>query len=135
MNKSIKIFGNVPYKSCVAAQVNSTVLLLLDWQKSGEKGVFPAKLFEYLGAGRPILCISNHETVVTDLIKKTNAGVVVKNDEEMKRVLLKWYREFIETGEIKYQGIQSEIMKHTREKKTKQLAEVFERVLSDNKQR
>ncbi|MCD6170143.1 MAG: hypothetical protein J7J76_06325 [Candidatus Latescibacteria bacterium] len=53
----------------------------------------------------------------------------------MKRVLLKWYREFIETGETRYQGIESEIMKHTREKKTKQLAEVFERVLSNNKQR
>nr|HID59939.1 hypothetical protein [Desulfobacterales bacterium] len=130
VGKSVKIFDNVSHEECAAVQKDSTALLLLDWQQPEEKGVLPAKLFEYLGARRPILCISTHKTVVTDLLKRTNAGVVVKNEEEMRAVLLRWYREFIETGEVKYHGIESEIMKHTRENKTRQLVEVFEKVCS-----
>ncbi|MBI4531664.1 MAG: glycosyltransferase [Candidatus Latescibacteria bacterium] len=129
---SVKVFGNVPFKESIQAQLTSHVLLMLDWERpdarGASKGIVAGKIFEYLGARRPILSLSPHRGAVTELLEKTNAGVAVSNDGEIKETLLRWYDEFMKTGSIHFCGIESEILRHTREKKTKQLAEALETV-------
>jgi glycosyltransferase involved in cell wall biosynthesis len=48
--------GQIPYAQCVRAMVGADILLLMD--SPGKTVGVPAKLYEYLGAGRPILAIA-----------------------------------------------------------------------------
>jgi glycosyltransferase involved in cell wall biosynthesis len=47
----------VAYQGSLALQTTADVLLLLQWNNEKDAGNIPAKFFEYLGAGRPILLI------------------------------------------------------------------------------
>jgi glycosyltransferase involved in cell wall biosynthesis len=52
----VTIHGQIPYAESLAAMARSDVLLLLD--SPGRRIGVPAKLYEYLGAGRPVLALS-----------------------------------------------------------------------------
>jgi glycosyltransferase involved in cell wall biosynthesis len=49
--------GQVPYSRSLAEMVAADVLLLLD--SAGRRAGVPAKLYEYLGAGRPVLALAD----------------------------------------------------------------------------
>lgn len=53
----VEIFGTVPREEVVKREIESQVLLLLCLTIPGETGIHNGKLFEYLGAGRPILAL------------------------------------------------------------------------------
>ncbi len=66
-------------------QRKAQLLLLLTWNHPEERMVCPGKLYEYLANHRPILSIGNtYGGVVSDLLKKTQAGVHVQNEMELK---------------------------------------------------
>jgi glycosyltransferase involved in cell wall biosynthesis len=52
----VELNGQVPYAEALDAMTRADVLLLLD--TPGRKFSIPAKLFEYLGAGRPVLALA-----------------------------------------------------------------------------
>jgi glycosyltransferase involved in cell wall biosynthesis len=51
--------GQVPYDEALRAMIDSDLLLVLD--TPGRRVGIPAKLYEYIGAGRPILALSEPE--------------------------------------------------------------------------
>jgi glycosyltransferase involved in cell wall biosynthesis len=51
----VEIAGQVPYAQCLREMVAADVLLLMD--SPGRTVGVPAKLYEYLGAGRPVLAL------------------------------------------------------------------------------
>lgn len=53
----VQVHDSIPYKEALRAQREADVLLLLLWNDPREKGIYTGKLFEYIGAGRPILAI------------------------------------------------------------------------------
>ena len=68
-----------PPGQIIAAQKNATALLLF-----GHRGghVIPSKIYEYLAARRPILCISGDERdLAAPLVHRHRRGVVVANRE------------------------------------------------------
>jgi glycosyltransferase involved in cell wall biosynthesis len=52
----VKVTGQIPYGEALAKMVNADILLLV--QGTGLALGVPAKLYEYLGAGRPILALA-----------------------------------------------------------------------------
>jgi glycosyltransferase involved in cell wall biosynthesis len=104
---------------------NATVLLLFQSESNADLGVYTGKLFEYLGAGRPILAMPSSSELIKEVLKKTNAGVVVSNEVELENLLLEWYQEFLKTGTLSYSGNKSQINKFTREECTKKLATIL----------
>ena len=97
----VRLHGQISRKESVQKQRESQVLLLLTWNDPHEKGVYTAKLFEYLAAGRPILALGLPGSVVTDLLNQTHAGVNVSSDAEIKEQILKDYREYKENGFVR----------------------------------
>ena len=71
-------------------QLNSADLLFLPMMPfaSHEAGI-PAKLFEYMACGKPIICSSNGEPA--NLVRRTGCGIVVstKNVNEAVQAILK----------------------------------------------
>ena len=58
------------------------LLLIPNIEKS--EGILTGKLFEYLTAKRPILAIGPEEGDLSEILKQTNAGVVVDFNNEEK---------------------------------------------------
>lgn len=52
------------------------ILLLLRFATEGEKHVVAGKLYEYVGARRPILCHGQQEGEAADIIRRTGIGLV-----------------------------------------------------------
>lgn len=51
----VEVVGQVPYARCLAEMAAADILLLMD--SPGRTSGVPAKLYEYLGAGRPVLAL------------------------------------------------------------------------------
>lgn len=113
----------------VKVQVNASVLLFLSWPDKSQKGLYSGKLFEYLGARRPILAMTkNPGSVVDQLIMETNSGVICSEPEEIANVIKQWYDEYYQFGKVAYHGKEEEIMKYDRKNQAKQFAELLDSV-------
>lgn len=75
--------GLVPYRDALQAQIEADALLLFLWGKEEQEGWFPAKMFEYMGARRPILGIGTGKDLASDLIRTRQAGLVSDQPQEI----------------------------------------------------
>jgi glycosyltransferase involved in cell wall biosynthesis len=124
----VRLHGQISQEESVQKQRESHVLLLLTWNDPHEKGVYTAKLFEYLAAGRPILALGLQGSVVTDLLNQTHAGVNVSSDAEIKEQILTVYREYEKNGFVSYSGVPFEIEKYSHREMARKFAEVLEEI-------
>lgn len=76
----VKLHGPCPRDRVLRAQQTADLLLLVDHPRSGPASNVPTKLYEYLGAGRPILAICD-TGMVTRLLERTGAGVRVPHGD------------------------------------------------------
>lgn len=123
----------VSYSKSIENQKSANVLIFLAY--SSHKGIYSGKIFEYLGSRRPILCVPGDNDVVEALLKQTQAGVVCRNVEETAAQLLRWYREWKQTGDVAYHGREEEIMKYSRKEQAGQLAKLLDKISEANLQR
>jgi glycosyltransferase involved in cell wall biosynthesis len=123
----VKIYGLIPYHESLIRQRESTLLLLLTWNNPEDKGIYTGKIFEYLGAGRPVLAIGRIGSVVDELLAKTGSGIVTNDVEEIKDILKNWLHEYKTLGEIRshYSPRPEIIRQYTRREQAKQLANVL----------
>lgn len=121
--------GKISYREAIRRQRESTVLLLLSWQSAEEKGVYTGKVFEYLGAQRPILAIPKIGGVVDELLEETGAGVSAGTKEEVIQIVRSWYDEFTKFGSVSYKGTDQTRKKYTRAAQAKKLAEIFKQIV------
>lgn len=103
LNGVVKVHGLIPREQVLVKQRESQLQLLLLWNHKGEKNLYPAKVFEYLAAGRPIIAVGGPRGIIRELIKETNSGRFSNNLTELKQILREYYQEFMVNGEIKSQ--------------------------------
>ena len=90
VQRHVEMHGPVSYRDSLRLQAEADVLLLLLWDTPEERGVFTGKLFEYLGARRPILTLGLEDGVAADLIRQCQAGVVASDPDIIARQLTQW---------------------------------------------
>ena len=129
----IQLHGQISREESIQKQRESQVLLLFTWNDPGEKGVYTGKVFDYLAARRPILAIGLRGSVVNDLLDQTRAGHNVSLDEEIKECILQLYREYLETGFVRYFGIHTEIEKYSHREMARKFAEALEEICKPEK--
>lgn len=86
----VRYEGRVPFEHSQALQREADILLLLMWDDPREHGVYSGKLFEYLGARRPILMLGYEEGVAAALIKDRQAGEVSNDPAVIVAALQQW---------------------------------------------
>jgi glycosyltransferase involved in cell wall biosynthesis len=86
----VRVGAAVPYRTSLAWQKQADVLLLLLWDDPREQGVCPAKLFEYAGAGRPVLSLGYSGGVAADLIRTRGLGHVGSDAGAIAAALRAW---------------------------------------------
>lgn len=84
VNDIVRAHPPVPHAEALRRQAEADILLLLLWNNKGETGVFTSKLFEYLAARRPILCLGCTTGVAADEIRQRKAGAVLDTVEDIR---------------------------------------------------
>ena len=127
LNDIVIEYGFVSRDISFEKQRESQVLLLLLWDHPKEIGVYPAKIFEYLAAQRPILAIGGEKGVVEELLEDTNAGVFTTNTEDIKKAIEYSYNEYKLNGNVAYKGNRARIINYSQ----KEMARKFSIVLDE----
>ena len=100
LTEQVSVSPYVPHDQVDAINRNSSVLLLTlnPDSKPLAKGLVPAKLFEYLASGRPILCIGPKDGDAARILKETQAGTTIgfEDKEQMKEVVKDLYHRHLE---------------------------------------
>ncbi len=133
----VKMYGFIPFKESIRKQKESSVLLLLSWNDPRDEGTLTAKVFEYMGARRPILALGFRGGAIDKLLREGGCGILANEASEIKSILIKWLEEFKKHGEITsfYYPDEKVIKNYTRREQTRKLAEVFNGVVNQFKAR
>jgi glycosyltransferase involved in cell wall biosynthesis len=125
-----KVLVGLPHIDAIREQANASVLLLVIRADFGGIGIYTAKLFEYLGARRPILALAPKEGVAASLVREANAGIVVDsaNRQEIKEAILRYYSEHERTGSVRYCGKDEVIRRYERPVLAGRLAKILDSV-------
>lgn len=93
----VESLPQVDRRSALKMQAESTILLLLLWT-SDDHAWYPAKMFEYMGAERPILALGPPSNEAARLLIDCGAGVVASNRSEAEQVLRGWFATYRSGG-------------------------------------
>lgn len=107
--------GSTSHAQALAVQRSSQVLLLLNWNHPEEQQVYPAKVFEYLAARRPVLGVGAAGGVLGALLDETQAGTILDapDHNRLVSVLMDWYSLYKKNGRLPYSGLQHKIMAYS----------------------
>ena len=83
----VKFGGTLSRSEAIAQQSSADVLLLLTWNDPRENGILTGKLFEYIGARKPILLIGDTGGTAAQLIINNQFGIASNNVLEIRKFL------------------------------------------------
>lgn len=117
----IEFSGRIDREDAISQMKNTQILFYPAW--SNAIGIYSGKLFEYLGARKPILFApGDNGGVVDQLLAQTRAGITANTPEEVCNFITEKYNEWKENGDVAYYGIEEEIKKYSREEQVKKMA-------------
>jgi hypothetical protein len=124
----------LPPADALRLQRESDALVLLNCTNpSPHEGTlsYPAKAFEYLNAGRPILAIPHDPGSWGDrLLESTRAGTTADSSEEAAAVLTDWWNTLRRTGDVPYHADRDEISRYSQPRQAESLARLLDRALA-----
>lgn len=126
----VQYCGVVPHTQAVAAQMTADVLLLVVGKGAGSEVVVTGKVFEYLGAGRPILALAPLDGPAAALIRDSATGTVVDAEDvpTISRAIETYYEQW-QSGAVCYQPRTAVVETYNRRTQTSALAALFEQLV------
>ncbi len=86
----VRVQDRIPYRDALRIQLHADVTLHMQWCDPKEEGTIAAKVFDYLGARRPILGIALEDSVVAKLVHARGAGLVTNDATKIATQLRQW---------------------------------------------
>lgn len=129
LNENLNKIDYVPHSEVVNYLLGAQLLLLPINDTPNSMGVIPGKLFEYLAARRPIICIGPLKGDSCRIVNETEAGYTFSfnNKSDLKTTLISLYNEFTETGKVECSS--NSIEKFSRRNLTVQMAELLNEIV------
>jgi len=128
LKKNVLVNGRITRQRALEVMRNSNLLLLMYIEgELNEDGCIPAKLFEYIGAQRPIFAIVPKDGSAAEIIQLGNMGHVVSPSsyDEIKNSLRSLYLQYKDGGNI-YKPNYSYLRQFERKYIVNKLAEIFD---------
>jgi glycosyltransferase involved in cell wall biosynthesis len=125
----VEEMGYRPHAVSVAEIKGAHALLLVVDDYPGNEGIVPGKVFEYIGARRPVLALAP-EGAVAELVRSTGAGDVLALDdvEGTAEAVHRLYREWETTGGTAFRGVEAVVERLSRRERARNLAALFDEV-------
>ena len=122
--------GFVSHRESLAHQLNSSLLLLILHKDKTHPGHVPGKLYEYLGARRPILALVPGDFEATRIIQSARAGtaMAVTNREAIEEALLDSYAAYKSGSDVSL--TESDLSLYERRQGAEQLANLLSELTS-----
>jgi glycosyltransferase involved in cell wall biosynthesis len=123
----VRCWGVIPHHQAAAAQMEADVLLLIVGKGPGSGVVLTGKVFEYLGAARPILALVPLDGPTAELIRSSNTGVAVDADDvaAIAQTLESLHSQWA-TGTLTYTPNRTVVDQYNRRAQTERLAGLFD---------
>ncbi len=118
--------GPVSFKESAAIQKRASGLLFFHWKGPYPEGWISAKIYEYIGAKRPILAIGSKGTAVDSLLNQTGCGLAADSKDEIKDILIGMYGDYMRNGEVKFEGRSEAISFYSRKEAARKMAATFD---------
>ena len=120
----------IPHNEAIGILKRSQVLLLLIRNTPFARGAQPAKLFEYMNAGRPILAVGPPNGEAASFLDETKTGFTVDfNDYDgMKELILNLYESY-RKGNLSNEAVN--IDRYSRKTQTGAMTEIFRQILQN----
>jgi len=125
----ISVSSRIPHSESIKKQMQADILLLLEWIDPKVRGFFSGKVFEYLGAKRPVLAVGPKGGVIEALLHTTRAGALVSTVAEAKATLKRWLDDRLKTGNVPYQADAAAVNRYTRRAQAEAFAGVLNSAL------
>ena len=124
----VKYVDYLPHNEILKLQRKAQVLLLIINNTPNAKLVMTSKLFEYMAAERPILCIGPEDGDAAYAIKDTNTGLVsgFEDSKLLRSNILKYYNLFLK-NELLVKS--KNIEKYSRKNLTRNMSELLDKLL------
>ncbi|HSG81495.1 MAG TPA: hypothetical protein VLC48_04535, partial [Gemmatimonadota bacterium] len=126
VSNQIRFSPAVSHQRCLAIQAAATALLYLGWRDPAE-GIVSAKIFEYLGAGRPILAVGPPGGEVSSILQGCGLANLTEDPQEIAKHLRLWLRELNSTGLVTSLRPSAAAADYTREAQAGRLAGLLDR--------
>jgi hypothetical protein len=97
LHDSIELIPYLPHSTSVKALLQSDALLLIvDEAGAGSNEIVPGKVFEYIGAQRPIIALAP-EGAIAELMRETRSGFVAANQDipSIQSAFIECYENFL----------------------------------------
>ena len=122
----IEIVAYQPHSESIRQIVHADALLLVVDESKESAEIVPGKVFEYLGARRPIIALTQ-EGAVAGIIRETNSGFVAANHDipAIKRAFVECYGNFL-YHKNEWQLNDEAVRKYERKEITRRLAELLD---------
>ena len=127
IEKYVEYIDYLPHDMVVQEQVAAGVLLLIINRTENAKMIVTGKLFEYLAARRPILCIGPADGDASAIIRQTDSGLIADYDDQtlIESHLERLHNAFLTEKQLfQYRNIES----YTRKNLTKELAVILDSI-------
>lgn len=131
----VEFLDTVTHSESLRLERTSHILLLIKHLDRAYDGIVPGKLYEYIGARRPILALVP-DGEVKDMVRKLRRGEVVSQDdpEDVARALRTLYEKYA-AGALEREYDLSERPEYTRKRLAGALAEYLESCARGNEPR
>lgn len=128
LEDNLNLIDSLPHAEVVKHQMTAQVLLLPLNDTPNIDGVVPGKLYEYIGAQRPILCIGKPTGDSAKIIQETNAGMVADfTDKATLKAILNDYYQAYKADNLKADS--SNYEKYSRQLLAGQIAEELNKIV------
>jgi glycosyltransferase involved in cell wall biosynthesis len=90
LRQIVRLHGRIAREQILQLERAADALLLFLWNDPDERGTYTGKLFEYLGARRPIIASGGpRESVIDDVLARTGAGTRAQTPGQMRAAIAK----------------------------------------------
>ncbi len=120
----------VAHTEAVRLVSDSDVLLLIVDDTETTKHIVPGKVYEYLGAMRPLIALAPPEGAIGDLLRETSGGEIIRQSdiERIASVILDYYTRWQNGEQLSATMNTDAIRKYERREATRKLASLFDQL-------
>ncbi|MBN2169499.1 MAG: hypothetical protein JW738_09665 [Actinobacteria bacterium] len=125
----VEIHSFVPRSEALHHQKEATALFHVMMDDPLEKLGHGSKIFEYMGARRPILAYAPQGGEVVKLLEETQTGKAATSEHELETILEQWITEFDMYGSVDFEPNEKRLRMYTRESLTGEFVKVLNNIV------